>query len=109
MRIKNKIIEFFKKKKILKKKFLIAVSGGIDSMVLLDILRYKLKNLYVINCFFNLSNSIKSNLLVLKYCLKNNIKFYFKSFNVLKYKKKKKISIQMAARKLRYKWMFNIF
>ncbi|MDH3004256.1 MAG: tRNA lysidine(34) synthetase TilS [Candidatus Shikimatogenerans sp. JK-2022] len=104
----NKIKNFFYNNKYYNKKYLIAVSGGVDSMVLLNIFNkiFNKKNIYVCNCNFNLKNKI-DNYLILDYCYNNNIKFFFKKFNTLKFIKKKKISIQMGARFLRYNW-FNI-
>ncbi|MDH3004989.1 MAG: tRNA lysidine(34) synthetase TilS [Candidatus Shikimatogenerans sp. JK-2022] len=105
----NKIKSFFLNNKYKNKKFLIAVSGGVDSMVLLYILNKIInKNISVCNCFFNLTNNNLHTLLVFNYCYNNNIKFFFKKFNTLKYIKKKKISIQMGARILRYNLFNNI-
>ncbi|MDH3004619.1 MAG: tRNA lysidine(34) synthetase TilS [Candidatus Shikimatogenerans sp. JK-2022] len=102
---------FFLNKKFKNKKFLIAVSGGIDSIVLLNIFLKIIKdkkNIIVCNCNFNLNKKNSHNLLVFNICYKNNIDFYFKSFNTFKYIKNKKISIQMGARILRYNWFNKI-
>ncbi|WGH25136.1 MAG: tRNA lysidine(34) synthetase TilS [Candidatus Shikimatogenerans bostrichidophilus] len=100
---------FFICKKYINKKFLIAVSGGVDSMVILYILNKILNNnISVCTCNFNLINNNKNYLLVLKFCIKKKINFFFKKFNTLKYIKKRKKSIQMGARKLRYAWFNKI-
>ena len=90
--------------------FLLAVSGGVDSIVLLELFKESRFNFSVATCNFNLrnKNSDKDLELVNKICLKNKIKFYSKSFNVSEFSKEKKISIQMAARNLRYKWFNKI-
>ncbi|WOX79231.1 tRNA lysidine(34) synthetase TilS [Candidatus Shikimatogenerans bostrichidophilus] len=99
-------------KKLLKKKFLLAISGGVDSMVLLNIFIKLLnnKNISVAHCNFNINKSkINYNYnLIYKICYKNNINFFYKTFKTIKFSKKKKISIQIAARILRYKWFINL-
>ncbi len=87
-------------------KYLLAVSGGIDSMVLLNLfLKFKL-NFSVSTCNFQLrgKDSNEDVNFVKSYCQKNKIKFYSEDFNVLEYSKKNKISIQMSSRDLRYTW-----
>ena len=90
--------------------FLLAVSGGVDSIVLLELFKESRFNFSVATCNFNLrnKNSDKDLKFVNNICLENKIKFYSKSFNVSEFSKEKKISIQMAARNLRYKWFNKI-
>ena len=93
-----------------KYKFLIAVSGGIDSITLLSLfIKSKLK-FSVCSSNFNLrgDESKKDIALVEKICLKNKIKFYSKVFDTKNYSKLNKISIQMASRELRYEWFKEI-
>jgi tRNA(Ile)-lysidine synthase len=88
------------------KKILVAVSGGIDSMTLLNIL-LKLKiQLGVVHANFQLRGdfSNQDETFVTDFCLKRNIPLYKKRFNVLAYAKKNKVSIQITARELRYDW-----
>ena len=91
-------------------RFLLAVSGGVDSIVLLELFKLSGFDFSVATCNFNLrkKDSDKDLELVNDICLKNKIKFYTKSFNVSEFSKEKKISIQMAARNLRYKWFNKI-
>lgn len=87
-------------------KFLIAVSGGIDSMVLSDLfLKLKL-NFAIAHCNFQLrgSDSDADEEFVRNYCIQNQIRFYSKKFNVKEYKQSGNHSTQMAARDLRYTW-----
>lgn len=87
-------------------KVLLAVSGGVDSMVLLHLFKSLKLNFVVAHCNFQL-RECESDLdeeLVKKYCTDNNIIFYIKRFNTLEYAALSKVSIQMAARELRYNW-----
>jgi tRNA(Ile)-lysidine synthase len=86
--------------------FLLAVSGGVDSMVLMHVfnslgLKYK-----VAHCNFNLrgEDSIGDEKLVRTEAAKFNVDFFCESFDVESYKKEQKCSTQMAARDLRYNW-----
>ena len=91
---------------LLNNKYLLAVSGGIDSMVLVNLfLKFKL-NFSVSTCNFQLrgKDSNEDVNFVKTYCQKNKIKFYCRDFNVLEHSKKNKISIQMSSRDLRYAW-----
>lgn len=87
-------------------KILAAVSGGIDSMVMLNLLMELDYHIGVAHANFHL-RGIESNndeCFVKQFCLKNNIIFHHQDFNTKKYAFDKKISIQMAARELRYIW-----
>ena len=90
-------------------KFLLAVSGGLDSICLFD---FFLKNKFsfsVCHCNFNLREDSKKDLkLVKKLSERNNISFFSKNFDIKKYAKKNKLSLQAAARKERYKWFGNL-
>lgn len=85
---------------------LVAVSGGVDSMVLLDLLQQQEIRFSVAHCNFQLreTESLNDELFVENYCTQNNIKFFVKRFDTLSYAKTHNISIQMAARLLRYAW-----
>ncbi|WOX79100.1 tRNA lysidine(34) synthetase TilS [Candidatus Shikimatogenerans bostrichidophilus] len=108
----DKIKNFFLLKNLLNNKFLLAISGGVDSMVLLNILNKILnkKNISVAHCNFNINKSnINYNYnLIYKICNQNKIKFFYKNFKTKKFSKKKKVSIQLSARILRYKWFMNL-
>jgi len=87
-------------------RLLVAVSGGNDSMVLLYLLKKLDFKITVAHCNFNLrpDDCDKDQKLVEDFCIEHNISFYFKLFDTFTYAKKNKISIEMAARKLRYNW-----
>ena len=92
------------------KKFLIACSGGVDSMVLVDLCRKLSFTFGIAHCNFNL-RSDESNLdeeFVSKKAEEFEIPMYVQSFDTKTYAKENKLSIQMAARALRYQWFFKI-
>jgi len=85
---------------------LVAVSGGIDSVVLLDLFVNADYNIALAHCNFKLrgKESDTDELFVKSLCEKYNIKNHFISFDTKKYAEKNKLSIEMAARELRYNW-----
>lgn len=88
-------------------RFLLAVSGGIDSMVLSELfLRCEL-NFSIAHCNFQLRgiDSEADEAFVKNYCVENQIEFFSKKFNVKEYKQSGNYSTQMAARDLRYNWL----
>lgn len=92
------------------KKLLLAVSGGVDSMVLLRLFENLSFPIGVAHCNFHLrgEESDKEAFFVESYCKSANITFYLKDFDTAEYAEKHKISIQIAARNLRYEWFDNI-
>ena len=87
-------------------KLIIAVSGGVDSIVLFHLcLKLKL-NFFVAHCNFKLreKESDLDEKFVRYLAIKHNIKFYTKSFNTKKLSSNYNKSIQMLARELRYSW-----
>ncbi|WP_460189361.1 tRNA lysidine(34) synthetase TilS [Urechidicola sp. KH5] len=87
-------------------KVLATVSGGIDSMVLCDLLKKLNINFSIAHCNFNLrgEESDADEIFVAEWAKKNKIVFYRKDFDTKSYATNQKISIQMAARELRYTW-----
>ena len=90
--------------------FLLAVSGGVDSIVLLQALKNVGASFQVAHCNFGLrgEESEKDFLFVKQICLQHEIKFHGTKFETADYAKSKGISIQMAARELRYQWFQQI-
>ena len=90
--------------KLAEDKYLLAVSGGIDSMVLFDLFLKNNINFSVASCNFQLRGKDSDNDLkfVKNICIKNNINFYSTVLEVDKFSSMRKISTQMAARELRY-------
>ena len=96
------------KKKLFEKKdkLLLAISGGVDSVVLAHLLNKLNYKFDLVHCNFNLR--AKESKLDEQFCLKTakqlKVKIFIKQFKLEEYCKKHKISIQMAARELRYEW-----
>nr|WP_319399303.1 tRNA lysidine(34) synthetase TilS [uncultured Carboxylicivirga sp.] len=85
---------------------LVAVSGGADSMALLHLLKNRRIDISAAHCNFNLrgEESDGDQQLVEAYCAEQNIPLSIKSFDTTTYAREHKISIEMAARDLRYNW-----
>ncbi|WP_430816256.1 tRNA lysidine(34) synthetase TilS [Carboxylicivirga sp. RSCT41] len=87
-------------------RLLVAVSGGADSMALLHLLDENGYQLAAAHCNFQLRgvDSDADEQLVAAFCEANNIQLYKTTFDTKIYAREKKISIEMAARELRYDW-----
>ena len=91
-------------------RILLAVSGGIDSMVMAHIFSRTVKSIAIAHCNFCL-RGVESDLdeeLVREFSAGNNISFRSKRFSTMEYASEKHISVQMAARDLRYAWFEEI-
>jgi len=109
--IKNKILNTIKKNYLINKgdNIIIGVSGGPDSMCLLDILnslKDELKiNIYV--CHVNhclRENAILDEEYVINYCKKNNIEYFVKRVDIKNKSKFEKTSEEEAGRHARYEF-----
>ena len=89
-------------------KILLAVSGGIDSMVMLDIFSkiYPIEQLAIAHCNFSLraEDSIKDMNLVEKRAKEYNIKLNNIIFDTYKEIEQRGVTLQETARELRYEW-----
>lgn len=87
-------------------KLILALSGGIDSMVLADMLLQAEADFVVAHCNFHLrgEESDGDEQFVRDYAEKNGLTIYVKQFETEVYAKEHGISIEMAARDLRYAW-----
>jgi len=93
-----------------KAKILIAVSGGLDSMVLLHLIAQLNLEFAVAHCNFQLrkDESDEDEDFVKSYCKENSIQGFFQKFNTNQFSEDEKVSIQVAARKLRYEWFYEL-
>ena len=87
-------------------KYLLAISGGVDSMVLLELFKNTSTHFEVAHCNFQLrgKDSDSDEILVRDYCAKHQIPFHSVKFNVDEFKQTGNYSTEMACRKLRYDW-----
>lgn len=87
-------------------RLLVAVSGGIDSMVLAWLIRETGISHAIAHCNFSLRDeeSDSDELFVRNYTAKYNIPFFSRRFDTVGYASSEGLSIQMAARELRYRW-----
>ena len=91
-------------------KILLAVSGGIDSMVMAWIFHHLHYDIGIAHCNFSLRGleSDKDEELVHLFAFDHNIPFHSIKFETKAFAKKNGLSVQMAARELRYKWFEEI-
>ncbi|HAO15757.1 MAG TPA: tRNA lysidine(34) synthetase TilS [Tenacibaculum sp.] len=92
------------------KKLVLAISGGIDSVVAAHLLKKIFNNLSLAHCNFQLRKEESDNdeLFILELGKKLKIKTHTTKFDTFSYAVKKKTSTQIAARELRYKWFASL-
>ena len=98
--------KFLNKYKISNKKLLVSVSGGVDSMVLCDLLLKSNLNYSIAHINYKLrgKESDHDQLFLKKYSTINKLNFYSKSYDLSNYTK----SIQSIARNVRYEYLNKI-
>ena len=91
-------------------KLLIAISGGVDSVVLAHLCSQLNLNFSLCHCNFNLrgQESDDDEAFVTSLAKTLKIPVYATSFETEKYVAKNKVSIQVAARDLRYTWFYEL-
>lgn len=97
----NQNLSFLKKSKLL-----IAISGGVDSVVLTHLCHQLKLNFALAHCNFNLrgKESQADEDFVLQLADDLEVEIFIQNFDTKAYIKQHKTSIQMAARELRYNW-----
>ena len=87
-------------------KTILALSGGIDSMVLADLLQKAKVEFVAAHCNFHLrgEESDGDEQFVREFAEKHGIQCFVKHFETEKYAEENGVSIEMAARDLRYAW-----
>ena len=85
---------------------MVAVSGGVDSMVLANLFIQNNLNFSIAHCNFGLraKESNADQEFILSWSRKNKIKCYSSKFSTTAFCEKSKVSIQEGARNLRYNW-----
>jgi len=88
------------------KKLLLAVSGGIDSMVLAHLFKTLGYDICIAHCNFGLrgDESDGDENFVRKFAIENDIKVFVTHFDTKAFASDAKLSVQVAARQLRYTW-----
>ena len=87
-------------------KVLVALSGGADSAALLRVMHDLGYNTEALHCNFHLrgDESDRDEKFVTRLCHERGIPLHIRHFDTQGYAKEKKLSIEMAARELRYAW-----
>ncbi len=108
----NQFIENIKGKKLfdIGQKILLAVSGGIDSMVMLYLFEKSGFDFGIVHCNFQLrgAESDRDEEFVKTQVLIHGVPAFFKRFDTEEYAQINGISIEMAARELRYEYFEKI-
>src|SRR6185436_15201968 len=94
-----------------KDKLLLAVSGGIDSVVLCELCKQANYDFEIVHCNFQLrgEESERDEKFVRELGEKYEVEIKVKKFDTEKFAEENKLSIQEAARDLRYKWFFYLW
>lgn len=106
--MKEEFLKFVRRNRLFKKdsKILAAVSGGVDSVVLCDLLYKTGVQFSVAHCNFMLrgEESEGDEKFVENMALRFQVPFYLKRFKTKAFSKENDYSVQEAASKLRYAW-----
>lgn len=104
----EEVRDFIKEGKLIdwKDKILVAVSGGVDSMVLVYLLKNLGFDLAVAHMNFQLRGKASDldERFVLKWCKSMGLRCHTTKVDVKSVVNERGVSVQMAARKLRYEW-----
>jgi tRNA(Ile)-lysidine synthase len=108
--ISDKFTRFFKERSLLQGKFLVAVSGGVDSVVLSELCKLSGIEFSIAHCNFQLreEESERDEQFARKMAEQYGVEIFVKKFDTEAYANEKKISIQEAARDLRYQWFVEL-
>lgn len=87
-------------------RILVALSGGVDSMVLAELFRRGGYDIAFAHCNFHLrgKESDGDEYFVREYAERVGVKLFVRQFDTLDFVENNKVSVEMAARELRYAW-----
>jgi tRNA(Ile)-lysidine synthase len=112
MTLLSRFIDHIQNENLFQKKdhFLLAVSGGVDSIVLCELCYQAGFNFDIAHCNFQLrgEDSDLDESMIKSLDEKYKSQIFVKKFKTEKYAAEKKISIQVAARELRYEWFYEL-
>ena len=104
----SKVHEFIRNHKLLdiNELYLVALSGGADSVALLLMLHEAGYRIHAAHCNFHLrgAESDRDEAFCVSLCQRLGIELHRVHFDTQTYAQLHKVSIEMAARELRYKW-----
>ena len=110
--MKNKVQNFISEKFLFSKedKLILGISGGADSVCLMLLLLELDYNFELAHCNFNLrrKESDEDENFVKDLAKRYQLKLHVKHFDTKSYADDNKVSIQMAARDLRYAWFYDL-
>ncbi|MFN5334718.1 MAG: tRNA lysidine(34) synthetase TilS [Bacteroidota bacterium] len=89
---------------------IIAISGGVDSMVLAELCKNNGYSIVLAHCNFQLrdAESTRDQTFVESYATQHQLQIFIEAFETKKYVSKHSIGIQEAARSLRYAWLHQL-
>lgn len=92
------------------RKLLLAVSGGLDSMVLIHLFQELQFDIAIAHCNFQLRGveSFEDQKFIQEYADASSIPIYVNQFETTAFADDYKLSIQVAARELRYNWFYEL-
>lgn len=110
--IKQQVSQYIEKKQLFRPedRILVALSGGADSVALLRILLSLGYACEAAHCNFHLraEESDRDEAFTRNLCQELQVSLHIRHFNTVEHAEKRKISIEMAARELRYQWFDEI-
>src|SRR5882757_3574072 len=108
MQLLQDLKEFINKEGLFspKETLLVAVSGGLDSVVLCELCHLAGYDLKLAHANFQLrgEESMRDEAFVIEFARRLGKEVFIRRFDTEQYARENKCSIQVAARELRYKW-----